>query len=228
MVSQFLRFGAGLLMLTAIFIAIGCSGGGGSHTQLRILQASPDEAAVDILIDGKTIVPSVGYAAPTSYTSVNSGSRHLQVEPSGTTTPVIDETITLNSGTHYTLITDNFAAAITPVLLTDDNTAPSSGNIKLRFVNAGAGAGDVDIYVLTPESSLPGTPPTVSNLVFGSASSYQSLVAGTYEIFVTIAGTTFEYIDSGPLTFNAGQNRTFVLVSDLAGGFKNLTLPDLN
>ena len=227
MVSKVLRFGAGFLILSTIFIAIGCSGGG-NHTQLRVLQASPDETAVDVLIDGKTIASGVGYAAPTNYTSVSSGSRHLQVEPTGSTTHVIDETITLNSGTNYTLITDNFASAITPVLLADDNTAPSSGNIKLRFVNAGAGAGDVDIYVLTPGSTPPGNPPTVSNLALGSASSYQSPAAGTYEIFVTIAGTTFEYVDSGPLTFNAGQNRTFVLVSDLAGGFKTVTLPDLN
>jgi hypothetical protein len=228
MVSKVFRFGAGFLILSTIFVAIGCSSGG-THTQLRVLQASPDEAPVDILIDGKTIAPSLGYAAPTSYISVSSGSRHLQVEPTGTTTPVIDETITLDSGSHYTLITDdNFASSITPVLLTDDNTAPSSGDIKLRFMNAGAGAGNVDVYVLPPGSSPPGNPTTVSNLGLGSASSYQSLAAGDYEIFVTIANTTFVYVDSGSLTFDAGQNRTFVLVSDLAGGFKTVTLPDLN
>ncbi|MBZ5599566.1 MAG: DUF4397 domain-containing protein [Acidobacteriia bacterium] len=214
-------------MLTAIFVAVGCSSGG-NHTQIRVLQTSPDETAVDVLIDGKSIAGSVGYAIPTSFTSVRSGSRHLQVEPTGTSTPVIDETVTLNSGTNYTLITDNFASAITPVLLTDDNTAPGSGDIKLRFVNAGAGAGDVDIYVLAPGTTPPGNPPTISNLALGSASSYQSLAAGTYEIFVTIAGTTFIYVDSGPRTFNAAQNRTIVLVSDLANGFKTVTLPDLN
>jgi hypothetical protein len=227
MVSKVLRFGAGFLILSTILVAIGCSTSG-THTQLRVLQASPDEAAVDILIDGKAIVSGLGYAAPTNYLSVSSGSRHLQVEPTGTTTPVIDETISLSSGTNSTLITDNFAAAITPVLLTDDNTAPSSGDIKLRFVNAGAGAGNVDIYVLPPGSTPPGNATTVSNLALGSASSYQSLAAGSYEIFVTIANTFFSYVDSGPLTFNAGQNRTIVLVSDLAGGFKTVTLSDLN
>lgn len=227
MVSQFLRFGTRLLMLTATFVAIGCSSGG-NHTQLRVMQTSPDETAVDVLLDGKTIVGGVGYATPTSYISVSSGSRHLQVQPTGTTTKVIDETVTFNSGTHYTLITDNFASAITPVLLTDDNTAPGSGNVKLRFVNAGAGAGNVDVYVLAPGTTPPGNPATVANLALGSASNYQSLAAGAYEIFVTIANTTFVYVDSGSLTFTAGQNRTFVLVSDLAGGFKTVTLADLN
>jgi hypothetical protein len=227
MVNRVRNFGAGLLISIAIVTAVGC-GGGGTHTQLRVLQASPDEASIDVLIDGKTIDSSVGYATPTSYTSVSAGSRHLQVEPTGSSTPIIDETITLNSGTKSTLITANFASAIMPVLLADDTTAPSSGNIKLRFVNAGTAAGDVDIYVLGPGGTPGGVPPTVSSLVFESASSYQSLAAGTYEIFVTIANTTFVYIDTGPLTFTAGQNRTFVVVSDRVGGYTLVTLPDLN
>jgi hypothetical protein len=98
----------------------------------------------------------------------------------------------------------------------------------LRFVNAGAGAGTVDVYVLAPGTTPPGNSPTVTNLNLGAASTYLSMVAGSYEIFVTIAGTTVVYSDSGPVTFTAGQNRSIVVVSDLVGGYTTLTLRDLN
>ncbi|HVO79986.1 MAG TPA: DUF4397 domain-containing protein [Terriglobales bacterium] len=214
------------MILTTMFVAVGCSSGG--RTQLRVLQASPDETAINVLIDGKTLVGDVGYATPTNYASVSDGSRHLQVEPVGSTTPVIDETVTFNRGTNSTLITANAAVSITPILLTDNTTAPSSGDVQLRFVNAGLAAGDVDIYVVQPGIVPGGVPPTIGSLTFESASGYQSLTAGTYDIFVTIAGTTFAYIDAGPLTFSAGENRTFVVVSDQLGGYSLVTLSDLN
>lgn len=68
--------------------------------------------------------PSAIFAldTPTNYSSVSSGSRHLQVEPSNSSTPVIDETVSLNSATNYTLITANFAASLTPIFLTDNQT----------------------------------------------------------------------------------------------------------
>jgi Domain of unknown function (DUF4397) len=227
MVTRFFRCGLGLLIPALILIAVGC-GSGGSQTQLRVLQASPDESAIDVLIDGKVLESNIGYASPTNYKSVSSGSRHLQVEPTGSSNPVIDETVTLNSGVHYTLATTNFASTIMPLLLADDSTAPSAGNIKLRFVNAATAAGDIDVYVVQPGIVPGGVPPTISSLAFNAASDYQSLAAGTYEIFLTIANTTFVYVDTGPLTFTAGQNRTIVAVSNRVGGYTTVTLPDLN
>jgi hypothetical protein len=227
MIRRLLWIGAGLLILALALMATGCSGGNDSLTQMRVLQGSPDEGPIDVLIDGGVFARNVAYARPTNYTLLDPGSRHLQVRPAGSII-VIDETVTLSSGTNYTLIANNYASVITPVLLRDDKTPPGSGNIKLRFVNAGAGAGAVDVYVLAPGTTPPGNSPTVSNLNLGAASTYLSMAAGTYEIFVTITGTTFVYFDSGPLTFSAGQNRSMVVMSDLAGGYTTLTLRDRN
>jgi hypothetical protein len=226
MVSRFLQCSALTFILVVLLGSVGCSSS--NSTRLRFLQAAPVLGNVDVLLDSKTIESGMGYGTPTDYMSVKAGSRHLQVEPTGSSTPVIDQTISLNRGSHYTFIADGFASDISAMLLLDDQSAPASGDIKLRFVNAGAGAGDVDVYVLAPGTTPPGNPPTVGNLSLGVASDYQSIAAGSYEIFVNIAGTTFVYVDTGSLSFAAGQNRTFVLLSDLAGGFRLVTLHDLN
>jgi hypothetical protein len=206
----------------------GCGGGG--KTQLRVLQASPDETTgLNFLIDSNTLFSNVALDTPSSYASVSAGSRHLQVEPTGSTTPVIDETISLNGGTHYTLLTTNYASNITPVLLTDDTTAPASGDFNIRIVNAGVGAGTVDAYIVNP-GTIPGSvAPTNTAITFGGATSYQSLSAGSYEIFFTLTGVpSVIYVDTGSLTFGSGQNRTVVLVPTAAGSFSFVELDDLN
>ena len=95
-------------------------------------------------------------------------------------------------------------------------------------MNAGATAANVDVYVVPPGSNLVGVAPTVTNLAFEGASSYQSLTAGSYEIFFTVAGTPNFYVDTGSLTFSAGQNRTIVMLPNTLSGFTWDMLSDLN
>src|ERR1051325_4191961 len=104
---------AWLFIAAAILSAAGC-GGGGNSTQLRVLQGTADAGTVDVLVDGTKLFSSVAFAAPTAYSKVSSGTRHLQVELTGNTTPVIDENVTLSDSTKYTLITTNFLSNITP------------------------------------------------------------------------------------------------------------------
>jgi hypothetical protein len=63
---------------------------------------------------------------------------------------------------------------------------------------------------------------------FESASSYQSLSAGTYEVYFTQPGQQSAVIDSGPLTFTSQQVRTVVCLDGQSGGFETAVLSDLN
>jgi Domain of unknown function (DUF4397) len=215
-----------VVALAGLFLA-GCGSGG--KTQLRALQASPNEpTTLDVLLDGKTLFSGLALGAPTAYSSVSSGTRHLQVELTGSTTPVIDEDISLSGGNSFTLITADFPASLTPILLTDSKTAPSSGDAQIRVVNAGAGAGNVDVYITTPGNTPGVVQPTLSSLAFGSSSDYISETGGSYEIFFTVSGSTFQYVDTGSQTFGSGQNRTVVMVPSVFGGYTYVILSDLN
>lgn len=226
MVSGLYKLAGSVLLFGLTFLASGC---GSSSAQLRALEASPDEInGLNVIVDNNTVFTAIALGAPTSYTSESSGSHHLQVEPPGSTTPVIDETISLSGGTRYTFIPANFSSSLTPILLTDDTTAPASGDVKIRVVHAGAGIGNVDVFILAPGNSPIGATPAVTNLGFGAASNYPSLAAGSYEIFFNAAGGTTTYVDTGSLSFTAGQNRTVVMVPSAFGGFSWSVLADLN
>ena len=114
------------------------------------------------------------------------------------------------------------------MVLTDDNSAPSSGDFKLRLVNAAPGLGPVDIYIVTPGTDLNTVSPTLSNLAFDAATGYQSLTAGSYEVVLTLVGQKFSAIDTGSLPFSSGQVRTFVSLNSQSGGFSYAMLHDVN
>lgn len=229
---KLILFGASLLFLGVILLSTGC--GTSSKTRIRVMNASPDEANLDVLVDGKAVATNLAYETDTGYLSVSSGSRHLQIEPSGTTTPIIDQMITVNSGTDTTILAANFSSRIAPVVLADDNSVPSSGNIKLRLVNAAPSLGSftgtlaADVYVNAPGTDINSVGPTISTLAFEAASGYQSLTATNYEVIFTNAGLKSIVIDSGSLAFSAGQIRTFVGLNSQSGGFTYAMLSDVN
>jgi len=151
-------------------------------------------------IDSKTVLTSIGYGQSASYQSTGSGSHQVQIFETGTTTnPVVSGSVTFNSG-YTTLITENFFSQISLAPYTDDNTVPTSGNIRLRMINAAPSAGTVDVYVVTPPGNgITGISPNIITQL-----SNQS--------------------------FTAGQVRTILLLDASLGGapFDDVILNDLN
>ena len=222
------RMGAGTIWLTmgALIVTSGC--GGGSQAKLRVMNASSNTAGVDVLIDGKSVASGVGYGSNSGYVSVDAGSRHLQIETSGTTNILLDQSLSLNGGMETTYVAANVAANISALVLSDDSTAPSSGDVMLRVVNAAPTLGSVDVYVVTPGADLNSSTPTIRSLAFGASTDYQTLTAGSYEVVMTVPSSTFPLVDTGALNLATGENRTAVALDGVAGGFSATLLADLN
>lgn len=186
--------------------------------ELRVVHASPDAPNVDVLVDNTAALTNVAYKAASTYLQVPSGSRNLKVRATGTTTVVIDQTATLNQGTAYTVIATGRVASIAPLVLTDDQTGPAAGNVRLRLVHAAPAAGNVDIYVTTPTADITTATPTLTNVGFRVASNYLEVPAGTYRVRVTPAGTKTVAIDVNNVALTAGQVRTAVALDAPGGG----------
>ena len=202
--------------------------GSGTATKLRVVNASPNQGNLDVLIDGKSVATMLGYINATDYLSTTSGSRHLQLEQSGTTTIAMDRNISLGSGTDTTFILTNTANNLGEITLTDEITAPTQSEIRLAHVAPGLGA--VDIYVVSQgiDINIISTP-TISNFTFQTASNYLTLPAGDYHVYFTSPGTKFSFADNGPISLAAGQARTILLLNSPAGlGFTSVILKDLN
>lgn len=220
--------GIGLLSLGVVLLSVGC--GGSNSTKLRVMNAVPDQSLLTFLLNGNSFAANVAYQTATSYQTVNSGSPQLQIEPSGSSTAIVTQSLSLSGGNNYTVMAVNFSAAHqAPMVLMDQNTAPASGDVSIRMINASPSLGAADVYIVTAGTSIDSVSPTISGLAFAAASSYQSLSASTnYEVIFAPANTKFTVIDSGPLGLTSGQVRTVVGLNSQGGGFTDAVLPDLN
>jgi hypothetical protein len=220
------RICAAVGSVVTIMFASGCGNNG--NADFRVVQASPDTGQVNVDLNNKTISSDIGYAGNTGYISVDSGSPNLQVIPVNGSTPIVNETVTLASSSNTTVIVANYAANVEGLVLSDNNTDPPTGDVQLRVVNAAPGISTADVYFVPSGSSLATIAPIITSLGFESASSYETLTAGTYQIFLTVPGTKNAYFSTGQITLTSGQIRTIVALNSTTGGYTSTTLADLN
>jgi hypothetical protein len=192
------------------------------------MNAVPDESSLDVLVDSTSVSTNLAYGTSTGYLSEKSGSHQVGIEPSGSSTTLLQQSIRLASGSDTTVISFNFSSSVANLVLTDDNSAPASGDFKIRLVNASPNLGPADVYIVTPGTPLSTVSPTLSNLAFGTSVTYQSLTAGNFEIELTSVGQKFAAVDTGTLSFISGQVRTFVGLNNPSGGFTYTMLQDVN
>ena len=213
----------------AIVLMIGCGGSSSDTTQqLRIVMASPDATPVDILIDGTQVATSLAFTNSTAYLPVKSGSRHIQALTVSNSTSVFDQTISITASVNQTLLLIGPATKIQYLQLTDGatNATITTGDGKVRVVNASQAMGPADVYIVNSGTSLAGATPTSTALAFGKATDYTLEVIGDFQVFMTQPGTTNVFLNTGPLDLIQSQFRTVIAVDAVGGGFNFIVLTD--
>jgi len=227
--SRVLPLGLASICLGAAFLTVGC---GSSHARYRYVQASTNVPTnVDLFVDGKSVQSAIGFGQTASYRSSSSGSHKFELFATGTTrNPYLSASVTLGSS-DTTVISEDPAISIKLAPYTDDNTAPTTGNTKLRIIHASPTAQAVDVYVVTTGSGIAGVNPRIPSLAYTTASSYLSLAAASYDVIMTVPGTQ-NIISNLSATYplTAGQIRTVVVLDAPNGGgpYGLLELNDLN
>lgn len=208
----------------------------GPSGRLRVANAVPDPTrggAANVKIGDQTFAVNLAYGAATGYQRVYTGARDLHVRrTSDTTINVLDQSFSVDADKDFTAfavgkLAANGGTGISAILLPDDNSAPTAGNVKLRFVNASPAAGSVDIYVTAPTASILTATPDVAALNFASATAYLTKPAGTYRVRVTTAGTKTVLLD---ITQTAGTAPPSPVVPALpalaAGAIRTIAILD--
>ena len=228
------------------FFATSC--GSGSQAQIRVVNAIPDvpnNTPLDIDVNGTKVITALAFPSvqPSSgYTKVASGNVTIQAFDTGTTTnPIFGTngvTANLSGSSQYTIVLAGFLNGTgnnAPAVLqkTDNNTAPTSGNVEFRIIHASPSSpATVDVYIVPPGTNINNVnPPTIQGLVYQQASSpYTSVAAGTYSVIVTASGSKIPFISQNFPLPAAGMIRTLVLVDNAGGGNPQswLELSDLN
>jgi hypothetical protein len=226
------------LALAALSIVTASCGSSSAPAQVRFVNAIQDTArygtALDIDVSGTkdfADIPFQGFQPSSGYTKVASSDVALQGLETCTTTGVFIADVSLNASTQYTLVATGFATSNKVVIIsaTDNNTAPASGKVEFRAINASPSGpngipGAVDIYIIPVGSNSPITPPaTITNLAYRSASSYVTLpynsniVDGVnYTMSVTATGSTAPIFSQtlAAGSSSAGAIRTLVLTDE--------------
>jgi hypothetical protein len=157
------------------------------NARVRVVHASPDAPAVDILVDGGVAFSNLAFRDITAYATLRSGIHLIQVVPTGTAAPVVSSvTLTLDRDTDYTVtaagtLTPLDAADFELLPLVDNNAPPALGKAHVRFVHLSPDAQAVDIAVKDG-------PILFSNIEFKEVGGYLPVEAGTYDLEVRPAG----------------------------------------
>jgi hypothetical protein len=212
------------LALAALsFFSISC--GSSNSTQIRVINAVSNAAgALDVDFNGNKITGStpLSFGAifpntnpPATYTGVASGSGTITAFVTGTTVnPVNNGTTSFSGSTQYTVVLEGFANANnTPAVLTDNNTAPTSGSLIFRVIDASASTPAVgyDVYITPPTGDITGITPQTINL--GQATTYQSLNNAPYNLVVVVHGQNIPIINQ-PYAEADGTVRTLVIIDN--------------
>lgn len=204
------------------------------NARIRVLHASPDAPAVDVLVNGAKVLENLPFREYSEYLSVPAGRHEVRVNVTGTGNTVLQATPDFITGMDYTAIAVGFAGGKSPaldlMLLRDDAGEFPNGNIKLRAVHAAPSAPAVDIYATTPFEPLGTKTPVLTNVPFKAASGYLQVPVSMYQVRVAVYGTRTVAIDSKRLPTWNQMVRTIVAVDNPGGGtpFDFVILPDRN
>jgi hypothetical protein len=176
---------------------------------VRIVHASPDSPAVDVLVDGQPAAQGLAPGTATEYLPLPAGDHQVQVVPAGGSPAeaVLEQTVTLEGGTAHVL------AAVGPAgqlqLQNYDvnlDAIENAGQARVRVIHAVPAAPAVDV-------AIAGGDPIVEGVEFPNASDYANVDAGTYDLEVR-NGENDEVLASAPgIAFEAGQAYDVVAVS---------------
>jgi hypothetical protein len=183
--------------------------------QVRVMHASPDAPAVDVLVDGAKALANVPFPADSGYVSLLSGQRNFKVNAAGTATTVIDVSPTLTAGKSYSVFAVGFLAGIQPLLL-EDNRTPTAGKARIRVIHGSPDAPAVD--VLANDAKV------LSNVPFKAASDYLTVDPGNYVFKLNLAGTTTTAYTTPSIALAAGKVYTAIAIGSAAGGANPLTV----
>jgi hypothetical protein len=171
--------------------------------RVRVMHASPDAPAVDVLVNGTAAFTDIAYKDMTDYAMLPYGAWEIEVVAAGTTTPAVIGPVVLDlaNDTDYTVVALNTLENIEPIVLVDNNAMLDMNKAWVRFVHTSADAPAVDV-------ALAGGAVLFSNVAFKEVATYIEVDAGSYDLEVRLAGTSTVVLDLPGLMFADGTVNT--------------------
>jgi len=182
---------------------------------VRFIHAVPEVATADVFADDMLVFTNVAYQGVTAYREVPDNRLTFRVRPAGQymAEPIADEAESLSAGKHYTVIVMRAKQAKADIsVLEDDLVPPAPGKAKVRWVNATADLGEVDVFAPGSEKPLFGG---VNN---NSATKYAEVSPLSGSLEVHREGEKTNAFTIPNVDFQSGKIYTVVITGHGTGG----------
>jgi len=216
------KIGIFLSLLLILNQLQGCHGGGSgsgsssTQSQVRLVNSTTDYASLDLISSGTMLASAVATGSASSYANVNSGSTAFTLVRGGSSTTSAQTTISLTAGVNYTLVATTSGQQLLVTAFIDNETAPASGDGKIRISNLSADAGSVDIYVANNGGDLSAAS-AMATYVTGTTGYYE-IAKGTYHIWITGAGDKTDLRLDLPSVSISDQQVLALILTGTTGG----------
>jgi len=195
-----------------------------AQTELRVVHASADTPAVDIIVNDDLAMPlvdSLAYPnfapAPTGFVGVPAGVYDISVWDDAQTVEAIDlDGVALDAGVTYDVLAINEFAAVDALIATDDFRRLETA-AKVRLIHASTLADSVsptgvDVYITDPSvTDLTTVDPAIDNFEYAANTGFIQLDPGTYTVTVTADGSTDPAI--GPIDITIEANGIYTAIA---------------
>ena len=217
-VKRFIRWAVLLMAAPALLlclipkVALASTASSGSGW-IRLAHLSPNTPAVDVYLysfgdpTAELVLHHVGYGVVSPYESLAAGDYSVAMRAAGavdTTKPVLSTSLTVSPGGAYTVAGLGPESALRLQVLKDQLSTPP-GKTLVRVIQA-----SLQQHVVTVTWN---GQPTVTNLSFGSVSSYQAATPATATLHVSGESETA----SSAITLAAGTVHTIVVLDGPKG-----------
>jgi hypothetical protein len=216
-ISRFIRWAILLIAVPALLLGIPKAASASTASSgtgwVRLAHLSPNTPAVDVYLysfgdpSAELVLHHVGYGVVSPYEALAAGDYTVAMRAAGaaaTTKPVLSASLTVAAGDAYTVAGLGPESGLRLQVLKDQLSTPP-GKVLVRVIQA-----SLQQHVVTVTWN---GQPAVSNLAFGSVSSYQAVSPATATLHVSGESETADTT----ITLAAGTVHTLVVLDGSRG-----------
>lgn len=224
-----------LFLSVAALILAACSdddpvgGTGPRDAAIQVVNGAP--ARVAVRVDGQLVITALEPGTVSAMLELSRGEHSVELEGDATSSAA---NVRLDSGQVKVVTATGTTGTLDARVLPDTASLPAPGTAKLRVVHMAADAPPLSVWRTQP--GVDGPVQVMFPFPYGSESSFLQGEPGSWRVWVaplqarqpTTPGDTVTYTggpapelaSSGPISLQAGDVRTVVLLRDGAGGLR--------
>ncbi len=187
---------------------------------IRVLHASPDAPAVNVLVNGSQVLGEVPFETGSGDFTLPEGTYSVQVDgivPGGVATVLGPLDVNLAGNFNLDILAVGSVANIEALAVSSPIVSPPAGSVRVLVIHAASSAPAVDVYVTAPMDELGASAP-LGSFSFKDSLTPVVVPAGDYRIRITPAGSSEVAFDSGTVALPADANLVVSAIDNVNPG----------